>query len=104
MKEIADRTRLAWERSALGPLATAALLLGRHLEPALGRALLALADVALALALLGSGRARSQRIRAVDAPGDRRAAVPAGGRQIAGAGIATAATALATAVLIALGT
>jgi hypothetical protein len=44
-----ERTALAWQRSALGPLASTALLLSKQLGPAPGRVLLAAANVLLAL-------------------------------------------------------
>jgi uncharacterized membrane protein YidH (DUF202 family) len=39
-----ERTELAWERSALAPLAAAALLLVKHLGPTPGRILLVAAN------------------------------------------------------------
>ena len=97
-----ERTELAWERSALGLLAAAGLLLFRHLGPAVvGRVVLAAADVALALLLVWLGRRRGRRIRAVRAEPGRGPVVPAAGREVALVGTAAVAIAIGTAVLIA---
>jgi uncharacterized membrane protein YidH (DUF202 family) len=79
-----ERTELAWERSALGPLAAAALLLFHHVGPTLGRVLLVAADVLLALVIIWFGRRRDRRIRS--------------------AAVAATAIALGTAVVLAFGT
>jgi uncharacterized membrane protein YidH (DUF202 family) len=56
---------LSWERSALGFLASGAIPLLRHSGPlAVGRTLLAVTAVLLALLVLRLGRRRGRRIRA----------------------------------------
>jgi uncharacterized membrane protein YidH (DUF202 family) len=95
----AERTQLAWERSVLGPLAAAALLLAKPVDPLLGRVLLAVADVLLALAVLALGERRRRRIGVADA--DPAPPVPDAGREVAGVAVAAAALGLGTAVLLA---
>lgn len=95
-----ERTRMAWERAALGPLAAAALLIAR--SPDLGRVLLAAADAALALVVLAVGRRRERRIRDLGGTDPRRrVSVPDAGAEVVGTAVAAAAIAVATAVLIA---
>ncbi|GAA1294431.1 hypothetical protein GCM10009609_74680 [Pseudonocardia aurantiaca] len=61
-----ERTGLSWERSAISFLASGALLLLRQSElPAVGRTLLAVTAVLLALLVLKLERRRRQRIRAI---------------------------------------
>jgi putative membrane protein len=61
----AGRTQLAWERTAVGFIASGAIPLLREGGPlAVGRTLLAVIAVLLALVILVMGRARAQRIRA----------------------------------------
>ena len=59
----AERTELAWERSGIGLLAAAALLLVRHVEPALGRVVLVVAYRTVALLTVWLGRMRGRQIR-----------------------------------------
>lgn len=99
VRDAADRTRLAWERSALGPLAAAALLLARRLDAGLGVALLAAADVVLALLLIELGRRRSRRINGAQQRSGR-VVVADGAAAVRWAAVATAVTALATSVLV----
>jgi uncharacterized membrane protein YidH (DUF202 family) len=62
----AERTELSWERSAIGLLASSAILLFRQTGPlAVGRTLLAATAVLLALLVLGIGRRRGRRTRAI---------------------------------------
>ncbi|MEK6440617.1 DUF202 domain-containing protein [Pseudonocardia sp. T1-2H] len=62
----AERTELSWERSAIGFLASSAILLFRQTGPlAVGRTLLAATAVLLALLVLGLGRRRGRRTRAI---------------------------------------
>jgi uncharacterized membrane protein YidH (DUF202 family) len=62
----AERTQLSWERSAFGFLVSGALVLLRQNGPLeVGRTLLALTAVLLALLVLWLGRRRAQRIKAV---------------------------------------
>lgn len=96
----ADRTRLAWERSALGPLAAAALLLAKRLDAGLAVALLAAADVVLALLLIALGWRRSRRITDAQRRADR-VVVPDATGAVRWAAVATAVLALATSVLLA---
>jgi putative membrane protein len=61
----AERTQLSWERSAIGFLVSAALVLLRPTGPlAVGRTILAIAAVLLALLVVWLGHVRGQRIRA----------------------------------------
>jgi uncharacterized membrane protein YidH (DUF202 family) len=95
-----ERTELAWDRTALGPLAAAALLLSKQLGPTLGRVLLVVADVLLALLIIWFGRRRDRRIRSVHTETSGRITVSEGGREVVGAAVAAAAIALATALFI----
>jgi uncharacterized membrane protein YidH (DUF202 family) len=104
VRSAAERTRLAWERSALGPLAAAALLLAKRLDPPLGAALLAGADVALALTLLGLGRRRSRRIARAQTASTGTTVVPAALPEVLGVAAAAAVIALSTALFLAVGT
>ena len=62
----AERTRLSWERSALGFLVSGAIPLLRQSGPlAVGRTLLAVIAVLLALLVLRLGRSRGRRISAI---------------------------------------
>ena len=98
----AERTRLSWERSALGFLAGGAVLLLRQGElPALGRTLLAVAAVLLVLLVLGLGRRRGRRMSALRA-GAGNDIVPDARTEVLLIGWATAGFATAIAVLLAL--
>jgi uncharacterized membrane protein YidH (DUF202 family) len=99
-----ERTELAWERSALGPLAAAALLLVRHLGPTPGRVLLVAADILLALVIIWLGRRRDRRTRCPRTDSSGRITVSAAGREVVGAGVAAAAIALGTSAFILFGT
>jgi uncharacterized membrane protein YidH (DUF202 family) len=99
-----ERTELAWQRSALGPLAAAALLLFKHVGPTLGRVLLAAADVLLALVIIWLGCRRDHRTRSVRTDSSGRITVSDAGREVVGAAVAATGTALGTAVFIAFGT
>lgn len=99
-----ERTELAWERSALGPLAAAALLLIKDVGPTLGRVLLVAADVLLALVIIWFGRRRDGRIRSLRTDSRGRITVSAAGWEVVGAAVAAAAIALGTAVFIVFGT
>jgi uncharacterized membrane protein YidH (DUF202 family) len=62
----AERTRLAWERSAIGFLANGALALLKQSGPlAAGGAVLAVMAVALGLLVLWLGRRRGRRIETI---------------------------------------
>jgi putative membrane protein len=62
----AERTELSWERSAVGLLASSAILLFRQAGLlVVGRTLLAATVVLLALLVLGLGRRRGRRARAI---------------------------------------
>jgi uncharacterized membrane protein YidH (DUF202 family) len=99
-----ERTELAWQRSALAPLAAAGLLLFKHVGPTLGRVLLAAADVLLALVIIWLGRRRDRRIRSQGTDSSGPITVSDAGREVVGAAVAATATALGTAVFIAFGT
>jgi uncharacterized membrane protein YidH (DUF202 family) len=99
-----ERTALAWERSALGMFAAAALLLFRHVAPASGRVVLVAADVALGLLLMWYGRCRGREIRAIRTRPDDPTGVPQAGRKLFGATAAAMAIALGTALVILLQT
>lgn len=96
-----ERTELAWERSALGLLAAAGLLMFRHVGPGLSRVLLALADLALALFVVWMGRRRARQIRAMRADERGRTTVPDAGPEVIWVGSAVMVIALATALLLA---
>ncbi|MDT7709913.1 MAG: hypothetical protein QOG20_5520 [Pseudonocardiales bacterium] len=96
-----ERTRLAWERSALSPLATAGLLLFKHVGPPFGRVLLVAADILLAVVVLWSGRRRDRRICSLRTARSARTTVSDAGREVVGAAVAATAIALGTAVFIA---
>ena len=100
----AERTELAWERSALGLLAAAALLLYRHVGPTIGRLALVAADVGLALLTMWYGRRRGRRIRGFRTHPDGRTTVPDAGTELFGVTAAAMAIALGTALVILLRT
>lgn len=96
-----ERTELAWERSTLSLVAAAVLLLLRHVEPTWGRIALAVADLALALVVIGLGRRRGHLLRARHphpAPGD---AVPDASREVLLVSAGAVTVAVATALLVA---
>ncbi len=95
-----ERTQLAWERSALGLVAAAALLLFRHVGPSLTRVVLALADLALALFVTWLGRRRARQIRAMRPDPQGRTTVPDAGPEVIWVGSAVVVIALATALLL----
>ena len=99
-----ERTKLAWERSALGLFAAAALLLFRHVAPASGRVVLVAADVALGLLVSWYGRRRGREIRALHTRPDGTTTVPEAGRKLFGATVAAMSIALGTALVILLQT
>ncbi|WP_445942292.1 DUF202 domain-containing protein [Pseudonocardia sp. T1-2H] len=62
----AERTELSWERSAIGLLASSAILLFRQTgPPAAARTLLAATAALLAVLVLGLGHRRGRRTRAI---------------------------------------
>lgn len=97
----AERTALAWERSALGPLAAALLLMAKRIQPTGGLVPLVAAYVVLALALSWLARRRKRHIGAPEIGSERVVTVPAAGREVFGTALATTAIALGTAALIA---
>jgi hypothetical protein len=99
-----ERTELAWERSALGPLAAAALLLVKPLGPTPGRVLLVAADILLALVIIWLGRRRDARVRCPRTDSSGRSTVADAGREVVAAAVAATAIALGTAVFILFGT
>jgi uncharacterized membrane protein YidH (DUF202 family) len=99
-----ERTELAWQRSALGPLAAAALLLFKHVGPTLGRVLLVAADVLLALVIIWLGRRRDRRTRSPRTDSSGRITVSDASWEVVGAAVAATVIALSTAILIAFGT
>lgn len=99
-----ERTELAWERSALGPLAAAGLLLFKHVGPTLGRVLLVAADVLLALVIIWFGRRRDRRIRSQGTDSSGRITVSDAGHEVVGAAVAATGIALGTAAFIGFGT
>jgi putative membrane protein len=59
----AERTQLAWERTAVGFLAVGAVALLRHEGPlAEGRTVIVLASLLIALAVFGVGRTRTRHM------------------------------------------
>jgi uncharacterized membrane protein YidH (DUF202 family) len=99
-----ERTGLAWERCALGPLTAAALLLVRDVGPTLARLLLVSTDVLLALAVIWFGRRRDGRIAALRGDASGKITVAASGREVVGAAVGATAIAVGTAVFIVVGT
>jgi hypothetical protein len=99
-----ERTELAWERSALGPLATAALLLFKQLGPTPGRILLVAANALLALVIIWLGHRRDRRTRSPRPDSSGRITVSDARREVVGAAVAATAIALGTAVFIVFGT
>jgi hypothetical protein len=99
-----ERTELAWERSALGPLAAAALLLFKQLGPTPGRVVLVAANVLLALVIIWLGRRRDRRTRSLRTGSNGRITVSDAGREVVGAAVAATAIALTTAIFIVSGT
>ena len=100
----AERTELAWERSALGALASAAPLLVKDVGPTRGGVLLIAADVLLALVITWFGRRRAGRIRCLRTDPRERITVSDAGWEVVGAAVVGAAIALGTAGFIAFGT
>ena len=96
-----ERTELAWERSTLGLLAAAALLLVRHVEPTWGRLSLAAADVALALLVAGLGRRRGRLLRAHRGRPGAGSTVPDASREVLLVSAGALAVAAGTVLLIA---
>ena len=99
-----ERTELAWERSALAPLAAAALLLFKHLGPTPGRILLVAANVLLALVIIWLGRRRDRRTRSLRTDSGGKITVSDAGREVVGGAVAATAIALGTAAFIVFGT
>ncbi|WP_099023054.1 DUF202 domain-containing protein [Mycolicibacterium palauense] len=94
-----ERTHLSWERTAIGMLAIAAIVLFHHTGPlGSGRAALATLAVLLSLACFAVSRARGRLTVATTATG--RPAVPSAGAAVPLIGGGTAA--LAATILIAL--
>ena len=96
----AERTELAWERSGIGLLAAAAILLVRHVEPTLGRVILVVADVVLAVLTMWLGRKRGRQIRVRRTDPTGRLIVPDARREVYLVGWAVVAVAAATTVLL----
>jgi hypothetical protein len=99
-----ERTEQAWERSALGPLAAAALLLIKDVGPTLGRVLLVAANVLLALVIIWFGRRRDGRIRSLRTDSRGRMTVSDASSEVFGGAVVATAIALGTAAFIAFGT
>lgn len=97
-----QRTELSWERSALGLIAAAALLLFRHVGPSLARVVLAVVLVGLALTTIVLGRRRGRRIRALRTDAEGRATVADAGPEVLIVGTVTAVVAVVTAFLLVL--
>ena len=92
---VSERTEMAWERTALGVLAAAVLLLFRHVGPTLARIVVVVLDVGVGLLMIWFGRRRGRRIRALR---DDRAAsvtVPEARAEVVGAAVAGAVIAAA---------
>ena len=96
----AERTELAWERSGIGLLAAAALLLVRHVEPTLGRVVLVVAYLTLAMLTVWLGRMRGRRIRVPREDPAGRLTVPDARREVLLIGWAVVAVAAATTLLL----
>lgn len=102
MPTAAERTGLAWERSAVGPLTAALLLAAKRIEPRAVVALLVAGYVLLGLVAVWFGRRRKRRIGSQDVGSEGDLTVPAAGREVAGTALAATVIALGTAVVIAL--
>ena len=98
----AERTRLSWERTGIGFLPSGALLLLRSSElPAVGRTILAVTAILLALLVLRLGGKRGQRIRGLRL-GAGHVTVSGARTEVLLIGCATAGFAAAIAVLLVL--
>ncbi|MFP5372096.1 MAG: DUF202 domain-containing protein [Actinomycetes bacterium] len=96
----AERTELTWERSGLGMLAAAGLLLFRHVEPLTpSRAVLVALYLVLATATVQIGRRRGRQVRGIHACRSG-APVPAAPAAVALLAGATLLIATATAVVV----
>lgn len=96
----AERTELAWERSALGLVAAAALLLFRDVGPTIGLLALVATEIGLALLTMRYGRRRGRRIRGLCTHPDGRTTVPDAGTELFGITAGAMAIALGTALVI----
>ncbi|HXV94205.1 MAG TPA: DUF202 domain-containing protein [Pseudonocardia sp.] len=97
----AERTELAWERSAIGLVAAAALLLLRHVEPmTVARTVVVVLYLVLALATVWLARRRGRRIRVLRTDARGRRTVPDARREVFAVGGGLAIVAAATVVLI----
>jgi uncharacterized membrane protein YidH (DUF202 family) len=95
-----ERTELAWERSALGLLAGAALLLLRHIDPAIGRVLLVAAQIGLASLTVWYGRRRGRQVRGSGTGAERPVLLPDARVELVGITIAMVAISVGTTVMI----
>lgn len=93
-----ERTELAWERTALGLFAAAALLLVHHVGPSLARVVVVVSDMAMALLMIGFGRRRGRSIRALRGS----STAPAAEVEIVVAGISAAVLAIGTGLVLVL--
>jgi hypothetical protein len=84
----------------MGLLAAAALLLVRHVEPALGRVVLVGVDLTLAVLTVWLGRVRGRRIRVPREDPAGRLTVPDARREVLLVGWAVVAVACATTLLL----
>jgi multisubunit Na+/H+ antiporter MnhB subunit len=91
---------MAWERTALGVLAAAVLLLFRHVGPTLARTLLVVLDVGVGLVMIWFGRRRGRQIWALRADPDASTAVPDARVEVVGAAVAGAVIAVGTALVL----
>lgn len=97
----AERTELTWERSALGLLAAAGLLLFRHVEPlTLPRTMLFTAYVLIAVLTVQVGRRRGRQVRRIHARDGAGAPVPAAPAAVFFLSGATLVVAASTAVVV----
>jgi uncharacterized membrane protein YidH (DUF202 family) len=95
-----ERTEMAWERTALGVLAAAVLLLFRQVGPTLARTLLVVLDVGVGLVMIWFGRRRGRQIQALrDGPGAA-TTVPDARVEVVGAAVAGAVIAVGTALVL----
>ncbi|HEV7213085.1 MAG TPA: DUF202 domain-containing protein [Blastococcus sp.] len=97
---VSERTEMAWERTALGVLAAAVLLLFRHVGPTLARTVVVVLDVGVGLVMIWFGRRRGRQIRSLRDDRAVAVTVPEARVEVVGAAVAGAVIAAATALVL----
>lgn len=98
---VSERTEMAWERTALGVLAAAVLLLFRHVGPTLARTAIVVLDVGVGLLMIWFGRRRGRQVRALRDGQGAPTTVPDARVEVVGAAVAGAVIAAGTALVLA---